>query len=80
MRSQLEELGARVEKHKRPTPTPALTTWMNDSMGAPARSFAYLQRCANGLREAMEREYSRGIKMARIATENAMADFKTTIA
>jgi hypothetical protein len=28
----------------------------------------------------MEGEYSRGIKTARIATENAMADFKTTIA
>jgi hypothetical protein len=28
----------------------------------------------------MDREYSRGIKMARIATENAIVDFKATIA
>jgi hypothetical protein len=80
LRAQLEELGARVEKHKRPTPTPALNTRTYDSMGAPVRSLAHLQRCANGLREAMEGEYSRGIKTARIATENAMADFKATIA
>jgi hypothetical protein len=79
LRSQLEELGARVEKHKRLTPTPALTTRTYDSMGAPARSLAHLQCCVNGLREAMEGEYSRGIKTARIATENALADFKTTI-
>jgi hypothetical protein len=80
LRAHLEELGARVEKHKRPTPTPALAPRMYDSMGAPARSLAHLQRCANGLREAMEGEYSRGIKTTRIATENAIADFKATIA
>jgi hypothetical protein len=54
LRSQLEELGARMEKHKRPTPTPALTMRTYDSMGAPARSLAHLQRCATGRREAME--------------------------
>jgi hypothetical protein len=80
LRAQLEELGARAENHKRPTPTPALTTRMYDSMGAPARSLAHLQLCAKGLRAAIDGEYSRGIKMARIATENAMADFKATIA
>jgi hypothetical protein len=80
LRSQLEELGARVEKHKRPTPTPAFNTRTLDSMGAPVRSLGHLQSCANGLREAMEEGYSMGIKTARIAMENAMADFKATIA
>ncbi len=80
LRDQLEELGAKAEDHKRPTLTLALTTRMYESMGAPARSLAHLQQCAKGLREAMDGEYSKGIKMARIATENAMADFKTTIA
>jgi hypothetical protein len=79
LQSQLEEPGARVEKHKRPTPTPAFNTWTLDSMGAPARSLAHLQSCMDGLREAMEGGYSKGIKSARIATENAKADFKTTI-
>jgi hypothetical protein len=80
LRSQLEELGARAETHKRPTPTPALATRMYDSMGAPARSLAHLQLCARGLRAAMDGEYARRIKTARIATENAMVDFKATIA
>jgi hypothetical protein len=79
LRSQLEELGARVERHKRPTPTPAFNMRTLDSMGAPACSLAHLQGCANGLREAMEGGYSMGIKTARIATENAMADFKALL-
>ncbi len=79
LQSQLKELGARVEKHKRPTPTPAFNTRTLDSMGAPARSLGHLQSCVNGLREAMEGGYSMGIKTARIATENAKADFKATI-
>jgi hypothetical protein len=79
LHAQLEELGARVERHKRPTPTPAFNTRTLNSTGAPARSLGHLQSCVNGLREAMEGGYSRGIKSARIATENAMADFKTTI-
>jgi hypothetical protein len=49
LRAQLEELGARAENHKRPTPTPALATQMGESMGAPARSLAHLQLCARGL-------------------------------
>jgi hypothetical protein len=80
LRDQLAELGARAEDHKRPTPTPALATQMYDSMGAPVLSLAHLQRCAKGLREAVDGEYSKGIKMARIATENAIVDFKATIA
>jgi hypothetical protein len=68
-----------VEKHKRPTPTPACNTRTTDSMGAPARSLAHLQGCADGLREAMEGGYSIGIKTSKIATENAKSDFKATI-
>jgi hypothetical protein len=79
LQSQLEELAARVEKHKRPTPAPPFNTRTLDSMGAPARSLAHLQSCVNVLREAMEGGYSMGIKTAMIATENAKADFKTTI-
>jgi hypothetical protein len=79
LHSQLEELAARVERHKRPTPTPAFNTQTLDSMGALARSLAHLQSCVNGLREAMEGGYSMGIKTARIATENAKADLKATI-
>jgi hypothetical protein len=76
----MDDLGARAENHKRPTPTPALATRTYDSMDAPARSLAHLQLCAKGLRAAIDGEYSRGIKMARIAKENAIADFKATIA
>ncbi len=54
LQSQLAELADRVEKHKRPTPTPACNMRTTDSMGAPARSLAHLQGCADGLREAME--------------------------
>jgi hypothetical protein len=75
IRALLDDLGARAENHKRPTPTPALNTQMYNSMGAPARSLAHLQLCVKGLRAAIDGEYSRGIKMARIATENAVADF-----
>jgi hypothetical protein len=52
LHAQLEELGARVERHKRPTPTPAFNTRTLDSMAA--RSLRHLQSCVNGLREAME--------------------------
>ncbi len=79
MQSQLIELADRVEKHKRPTPNPASNTRAVDRMGVPARSLAHLQSCADGLREAMEGRYSIGIKAAKIATENAKSDFKTTI-
>jgi hypothetical protein len=80
LRAQLDDLGTRAENHKTPTLTPALATRMYDSMDAPARSLAHLQLCARGLRAAMEGGYSKGIKMARIATGNAIADFKATIA
>ncbi len=80
LHDQLEELGARAENHKRPTLTLAQATRMYDSRGAPARSLAHLQLCARGQRAAMDGEYSRGIKMARIATENEIVDFKATIA
>jgi hypothetical protein len=79
LHAQLEELGAGVERHKRHTPTPAFNTRMLDSMGAPARSLGNLQGCVRGLKEAIEGGYSIGIKTARIATENTIADFKVTI-
>jgi hypothetical protein len=79
LQTQLEELAARVEKHKRPTPTPPFNTRLLDSMGAPACSLGHLQSCVDGLRDAMEEGYSMGIKTARIATENSKADFKATI-
>jgi hypothetical protein len=79
LQSQLAELADRVEKHKRPTPTPACNTRTTDSMGAPAHSLAHLQGCADRMREAMEGGYSIGIKTAKIATENAKSDFKATI-
>jgi hypothetical protein len=49
-------------------------------MDAPARSLVHLQACARGLKEATEGGYSRGIKAAKIAMENAMGDFKATVA
>jgi hypothetical protein len=49
-------------------------------MDALARSLAHLQVCAKGLRDAMVGGFSRGIKVAKIALENALEDFMTTIA
>jgi hypothetical protein len=77
--AQLDDLGARAENHKRPTPTPALATRTYDGMDAPARSLAHLQGCAKGLRDATVGGYSRRIKVAKIAMENAIGDFKATI-
>jgi hypothetical protein len=76
IRAQLDDLGTRAENHKRPTPTPALATRTYDGMDAPARSLAHLQGCAKGLRDATVGGYSRGIKVAKIAMENAIGDFK----
>jgi hypothetical protein len=67
---QLDELGARVEAHKRSTPTPAMSSWTYDDMEAPGRSLAHLQVCAKGLRDAMLGGFSKGIKVAKIALEN----------
>jgi hypothetical protein len=38
----------------------------------------HLQVCTKGLRDAMVGGFSKGIKVAKIALENAQADFKTT--
>jgi hypothetical protein len=54
LHAQLEELGARVERHKRHTPTPAFNMRTMDSMGAPARSLGHQQDCVRGLKEAIE--------------------------
>jgi hypothetical protein len=79
LQSQLRELAERVDKHKRPTPNPAASTRAGDSMGAPARSLGHLQGCADTLREATEGRYSKEIRAAKKAMENAKLDFKTTI-
>jgi hypothetical protein len=69
----------KVDKHKRPTPNPAASTRAGDSMGAPARSLGHLQGCADALREATKGQYSKGIRAAQKAMENARLDFKATI-
>jgi hypothetical protein len=71
LQSQLKELADRVEKHKRPTPNPAASTRAVDSMGAPARSLGNLLGCAEALKEATKGQYSKGIKAAIKAMENA---------
>jgi hypothetical protein len=79
LRGQLDDLGKRVESHKRATPTPAFRTRTYDDMDAPGRSLVYLQVCAKGLRDAIAGGFSKGIKVARIALENAIGDFKVTV-
>jgi hypothetical protein len=79
LQSQLRELAERVEKHKRPTPNPAASTRAGDAMGAPARSLGNLLCCAEALREATKGQYSKGIRAAMKAMENAKLDFKATI-
>jgi hypothetical protein len=79
LQSQLKELADRVEKHKRPTPNPAASTRTADSMGAPARSLGNLMGCAEALKEATKGQYSKGIKAAIKAMENAKLDYKATI-
>jgi hypothetical protein len=78
LQSQLRELAERVEKHKRPTPNPAASTRAVDAMGAPARSLGHLLGCAEVLREATRGQYSKGIRAAMKAMENAKLDFRTT--
>ncbi len=68
---QLDELGARVQAHKRATPIPAISTQTYDDMDMPGRSLAHLQVCAKGLRDATVGGFSKGIKVAKIALENA---------
>jgi hypothetical protein len=79
LQAQLRELAVRVEKHKRPTPNPAASTRAGDAMGAPARSLGNLLGCAEALKEAIRGQYSKGIRAAMKAMENAKLDFKTTI-
>jgi hypothetical protein len=79
LQAQLRELAARVEKHKRPTPNPAASTRAGDAVGAPARSLGNLLGCTEALKEATRGQYSKGIKAAMKAMENAKLDFKTTI-
>jgi hypothetical protein len=79
LQAQLRKLAARVEEHKRPTPNPAASTRAGDTMGAPARSLGNLLGCAEALKEATKVQYSKGIRAAMKAMENAKLDFKTTI-
>jgi vancomycin permeability regulator SanA len=74
LQSQLMELAERVDKHKRPTPNPAASTRAVDAMGAPARSLGHLLGCADVLREATKGQYSKGIRAAMKAMENAKLD------
>jgi hypothetical protein len=46
IRTQLDDLGKRVENHKRAMPTPALATRTYDDMDVPGCRLAYLQTCA----------------------------------
>jgi hypothetical protein len=69
-----------VEAHRRATLTPGFSTRTYDDMDVPARSLAHLQVCAKGLRDAMVGGFSKGIRMAKIAVENALEDFKVTVA
>jgi hypothetical protein len=78
--AQLDELGKRVEAHRRATPTPAFSTRTWDDMDAPARSLAHLQVCVKGLRDAIVGGFSKRIKVAKMALENALEDFKVTVA
>jgi hypothetical protein len=78
--AQLDDLGKRVEAHRRATPTPVLSKRAYDNMDAPGRSLAHLQASAKGLRGAMVGEFSKGIKVAKIPLENALEDFKVTVA
>jgi hypothetical protein len=78
--AQLDELGKRVEAHRRATPTPAFSTRTWDDMDALARSLVHLQVCAKGVRDATVGGFSKGIKVAKIALENALEDFKVTVA
>jgi polyhydroxyalkanoate synthesis regulator phasin len=48
-------------------------------MGAPAHSLGNLLGCAEALREATKGQYSKGIKAAIKAMENAKLDYKATI-
>jgi hypothetical protein len=75
----LKELAGRVEKHKRPMPNPAGCTRTANSMGASVRSLANLVGCAEALKEAVGEQYSKGIKAAMKAMENAKLDYKNTI-
>jgi hypothetical protein len=79
LQSQLRELAERVEKHKRPTPNPAASTRAVVAMGAPAHSLGNLLGCAEALKEATKGQYSKGIRVAMKAMENAKLTFKATI-
>jgi hypothetical protein len=79
LQAKLRELAARVDKHKRPTPNPAASTRAGDAVGVPARSLGNLLGCAEALKEATRGQYSKGIKAAMKAMEDAKLDFKATI-
>jgi hypothetical protein len=68
--AQMDDLGKRVEAHRRATLTPAFSSRAYDNMDAPARSLAHMQACAKGLRDAMVGGFSKGIKVAKVALEN----------
>ncbi len=79
VQARLKELADRVEKHKRPTPNPAGSTRTTNSMGAPVRSLANLVGCVEALKEAVGEQYSKGIRAAMKAMENAKVDYKNAI-
>jgi hypothetical protein len=56
-----------------------MSTRTYNDMDAPAHSLAHLQNCARGFRDMMVGGFSRGIKVAKMALENAMEDFQTTV-
>jgi hypothetical protein len=74
-----DELGDRVNGHQRKSPGPSLSTRSYDDMNAHVRSLQHLQASVKGVRDMMVGGFSRGIKMAKLALENSMEDFRVTV-
>jgi hypothetical protein len=61
IRVQLDDLGKRMETHKRATPNPVFTTRTYDDMDTQGHSLAHLQVCVKGLRDTTVGGFSKGI-------------------
>jgi hypothetical protein len=76
---QQDKLGDRVKGHQRKSPGPSLSTRSYDDMDAHACSLQHQQASVKGVRDTMVGEFSRGIKVAQLALENSMEDFRVTV-
>jgi hypothetical protein len=74
IRKLLGALGSEAEAHSRDSPAPFQTRRTSNNLDATTSSLQYLTDSAISLQDAMKREFTMGIKKAKLYLEKSLED------